>query len=180
MTKSATDGEAAEGRREMEGAGAVAHERSRPLRNASMFDRDEMEDMTATCSKPSPTPAAADSTGGVYPLPEFKRSSSSSRIRAVGVVGPRSEDESSFIVSLASILFLYIHLLESPHFSRHIRVPTVSNIVHRIPSPTDSHDCACVRSSTWTRIHPPTSSFYISPFMLQLPPFVTHFSVHPI
>ena len=149
----------------MEGAGAVAHERGIPLRNASVSDRDEMEDMTATCSKPSPTPAAADSTGGVYPLPEFKRSSSSSRIRAVGVVGPRSEDESSFIVSLASILFLYIHLLESPHFSRYIHASTVSNVVHRIPSLTGSHDCAYVRPSTWTRIHPPILSLYLSPFI---------------
>jgi len=46
-----------------------------------------------------------------------------------------------------------------------LRVPTVSNVVHRMPSPADSHDCAYVRSSTWTRIHPPTSSLYISPFM---------------
>jgi len=60
-TKLAMDGEAAEGRREgeMERAGAVAQEPSRPLRNASIFDRDEKEDMTAaTCSKPSPNPAA--------------------------------------------------------------------------------------------------------------------------
>jgi len=43
----------------MERAGAVAHEREKPLGNASMSDRDEMEDMTAaTCSKPSPNPAA--------------------------------------------------------------------------------------------------------------------------
>ena len=43
----------------MEGAGAVAHERGIPLRNASVSDRDEMKDMTAaTCSNPSPSPAA--------------------------------------------------------------------------------------------------------------------------
>jgi len=43
----------------MEGAGAVAHERGIPLRNASVDDRDETEDMTATtCSKRSSNPAA--------------------------------------------------------------------------------------------------------------------------
>jgi len=97
-------------------------------------------------------------------VPEFKLKDT----RAIdGAVGPRSEDESSFIIFLASSLFLYIHLLGSPPFSRHIQVPTVSNVVHRIPSPTDSHDClrSCLRSSTWTRIHPPTSSLYISLFI---------------
>jgi len=45
-------------------------------------------------------------------------------------------------------------------------VPTVSNVVRRI-TPTDSHDClrSCLRYSTWTRIHPPTSSLYISLFI---------------
>jgi len=63
-TKSAKDGEAAEGRREGKRwrEREQAHtdrRRGRPLRKASMSDRDEMEDMTtATCSKLSPGPAA--------------------------------------------------------------------------------------------------------------------------
>jgi len=83
----------------MEGAGAVTHERSRPLRNASMSDHDETEDMTAaTCSKPSPNPAAGrgciDSSEAIDEdidtddQPQRRRQylypSSSSRIRAVG------------------------------------------------------------------------------------------------
>jgi len=43
----------------MEGAGAVSHKRSKPLRKASMSDRNETEEMTAaSCSNPSPNPAA--------------------------------------------------------------------------------------------------------------------------
>jgi len=62
--KLAMDGEAAEGRREGERwreqeQAHMDRRRGRPLRKASMSDRDEMEEMTtATCSKLSPNPAA--------------------------------------------------------------------------------------------------------------------------
>ena len=81
--------------REMEGAGAVAHERGIPLRNASVSDRDETEDMTAaTCSKPSPNPAEGrgcidssatiDTNDQPYRRRQYLYPSSGSRIRAVG------------------------------------------------------------------------------------------------
>jgi len=63
----------------MEGARAVAHERGRPSRKATMSDRDKMEDTTvgATCSNPSTNPAAADSAGAgisIVALPSTQKS----------------------------------------------------------------------------------------------------------
>ena len=89
-------------------------------------------------------------------VPEFKLKDT----RAIdGAVGPRSEDESSFIVFLASSLFLYIHLLGFPTCTHRFQRRSPQTQPDRL-----SQLCLC----SLFHMDPHTSTYfslYISPFI---------------
>ena len=175
-TKSPKDGEAAEGRREGKRwrEREQAHtdrRRGRPLRKASMSDRDEMEDMTtATCSKLSPGPAArrgcidssATTDDQPYRRQQYLYPSSSSRIRGRlmerSALGPRT-----------SLLSLSSWLLPSSYISTSLDLH-ISLVTYKcLPFPT---------SFTAYPARPTLTTAYVDAYALPHSPAYIHLLCH--